>query len=93
MSIRHYFHHYQAQVPTGADFDAWVDGLPRPLGVICRLNGWQRVTGNLYFQRYVLEARGFSLYECLRDWLNADALALWLTSTDYGTSLHPNQLL
>lgn len=45
------------------------------------------------FRRYVLEVRGFSLYDYLAERLSPDAFAYWLEQKhEHGLSLDPNAL-
>ena len=90
--IYHYFQQLANEAPTEEDFTNWVAGLPRRLSIICGINGLGVAKGNLSFMRYVLEVRGLSLYEYLSERVSAEALALWMTSKEYGTSLHPNHM-
>ena len=76
--------------PTEADYHNWLPGLPDPLYAICRAAGFPVAKRNLSFRRFVLEVRGFSLYEFLSEEISPEALSLWLTLKEYGSGLNPN---
>ncbi|HEX8660216.1 MAG TPA: hypothetical protein VF690_21910 [Hymenobacter sp.] len=94
LEIRSAVHQYFAQgtalTPTEAEYEAWLLGLPGPLYAISRGAGFQCALLNRSFRRFVLEVRGFSLYEYLVEQLSPEALALWGTFKEQGSGLDPN---
>jgi hypothetical protein len=90
VAVSQYFAQGAALTPTEADYEAWLAGLPGPLYALSRGAGLQCARNNRSFRRFVLEARGFSLYEHLAEHLSPEALALWSTFKEHGSGLNPN---
>jgi len=74
-SILEYFACYQQLEPTPTDFKHWLESLPYSIRAISICSGYQCALQNLSFKRYVLETRGYSLYDHLQATISVEAFA------------------
>ena len=91
LAVYHYFTQGADIEPLETEYEVWLVGLPSLQKVVCTVAGFEASKQNISFRRYLLELRGFSLYEYMKTHLSPSALVYWRNQSDvWGAALNPN---
>ena len=91
MAVCRYFELGGGIEPKEEEYEVWLEGLPYLQKVICTVAGFEAARQNISFRRYLLELRGHSLYEYMKQHLTPAGLVYWRNQTDvWGAALNPN---